>query len=207
MKKGFAVKEMLLLVLILAAFAAFAFPRYFWESEKKRAADMDALLADVQLAQEAFARMNGRFTAEWGALAPLLSVPRALGVLYRPVEGTPAEMYFTFMGPHGKPEPEGYIVRLEPAPGPQETAFVAARRVGGRFEYVLRRMLPYGPTRCEAQTPQSERFCKRLEQYLQAESFVPQEPAPGGNAPQESAPNGADNAAAQEESAGDVPAL
>ena len=80
MKKGFAVKEMLLLVLILAAFAAFAFPRYFWESEKKRAADMDALLADVQLAQEAFARMNGRFTAEWGASAPLLSVPRALGV-------------------------------------------------------------------------------------------------------------------------------
>ena len=215
MKKGFAVKEMLLLVLILAAFAAFAFPRYFWESEKKRAADMDALLADVQLAQEAFARMNGRFTAEWGALAPLLSVPRALGVLYRPVEGTPAEMYFTFMGPHGKPEPEGYIVRLEPAPGPQETAFVAARRVGGRFEYVLRRMLPYGPTRCEAQTPQSERFCKRLEQYLQAESFVPQEPAPGentpqesapsgtaaqgGNIPQESAPSGADNTAAQGE--------
>ena len=190
MKKGFAVKEMLLLVLILAAFAAFAFPRYFWESEKKRAADMDALLADVQLAQEAFARMNGRFTAEWGALAPLLSVPRALGVLYRPVEGTPAEMYFTFMGPHGKPEPEGYIVRLEPAPGPQETAFVAARRVGGRFEYVLRRMLPYGPTRCEAQTPQSGRFCKRLEQYLQAESFVPQEPAPGENTPQESAPSG-----------------
>ncbi len=199
MKKGFAVKEMLLLVLILAAFAAFAFPRYFWESEKKRAADMDALLADVQLAQEAFARMNGRFTAEWGALAPLLSVPRALGVLYRPVEGTPAEMYFTFMGPHGKPEPEGYIVRLEPAPGPQETAFVAARRVGGRFEYVLRRMLPYGPTRCEAQTPQSERFCKRLEQYLQAESFVPQEPAPGENTPQESAPSGVDNTAAQGE--------
>lgn len=215
MKKGFAVKEMLLLVLILAAFAAFAFPRFFWESEKKRAADMDALLADVQLAQEAFARMNGRFTAEWGALAPLLSVPRALGVLYRPVEGTPAEMYFTFMGPHGKPEPEGYIVRLEPAPGPQETAFVAARRVGGRFEYVLHRMLPYGPTRCEAQTPQSERFCKRLEQYLQAESFVPQEPAPGENTPQESAPSGtaaqggnipqesalsgADNAAAQGE--------
>lgn len=101
------------------------------------------------------------------------------------------------MGPHGKPEPEGYIVRLEPAPGPQETAFVAARRVGGRFEYVLRRMLPYGPTRCEAQTPQSERFCKRLEQYLQAESFVPQEPAPGENTPQESAPSGVDNTAAQ----------
>ena len=98
-------------------------------------------------------------------------------------------------------------MRLEPAPGPQETAFVAARRVGGRFEYVLRRMLPYGPTRCEAQTPQGERFCKRLEQYLQAESFVPQEPALGENTPQESALSGADNTAAQEEPAGDVPAL
>lgn len=206
MKKGFAVKEMLLLVLILAAFAAFAFPRYFWESEKKRAADMDALLADVQLAQEAFARMNGRFTAEWGALAPLLSVPQTLGVLYRPVEGTPAEMYFTFMGPHGKPEPEGYIVRLDPSAEPEEPSFVVARRVGGRFEYALRRMLPYGPTQCEAQTPQSERFCKRLEQYLQAESFVPQ-PAQGVNIPQGATPNGADNAAAQEEPAGAVAAL
>lgn len=196
MKKGFAVKEMLLLVLVLAAFAAFAFPRYFWESEKKRAADIDALLADVQLAQEAFARTHGQFTAAWGALAPLLSVPQTLGVLYRPVEGSTAEMYFTFMGPHGKPEPDGYIVRLDPSAEPEEPSFVAARRVGGRFEYTLRRMLPYGPTQCEAQTPPSERFCKRLEQFLQADSFVPQAPVNGGSLPQEETPIGAEQSPA-----------
>lgn len=208
MKKGFAVKEMLLLVLILAVFAAFAFPRYFWESEKKRAADMDALLADVQLAQEAFARTNGHFAAQWGELAPLLSVPQMLGVLYRPVEGTPAEMYFTFTGPRGKPEPGGYIVRLNPSAGPEDSSFVAARRVGGRFGYTLRRALPYGPTRCEAQAPRSARFCARLMPYLQAESFVPQAPANGLVPPQAGPQPGTQQApGAPIRAAGEAPAL
>ncbi len=173
MKKGFAGKDILLLVAVMAAFSAFAFPRYFWEAEKTRAEAVDSILAGVQLAQDAFSRAQGHFSADWADLSDLYSVPHVLGVTSRPVEGTPAELYFAFIGPNGKPESDGYIMRLEPAGGPEEASFVSARRVGGRYDYTLRRELPFGATLCLAQDPRGMRFCERFTRYVKSVSFVP----------------------------------
>lgn len=178
MNKGFAGKDILLLVVVIAAFSAFAFPRYFWESEKARAAAMDSILAGAELAQDAFYRTWGRFSSDWAELAGLYSVPHVLGVTSRPVEGTPAELYFAFIGPNGKPESDGYIMRLEPAGDPEEASFISARRVGGRYDYTLRRELPFGATNCLAQEPRSVRFCERFTRYMEPLSFVPAQNTP-----------------------------
>lgn len=166
MKKGFTIKSLLILVAVITCFAAFAFPRYFWEKEKVRALAVDAILADVEIAQDYFMRLHGRFAADWGDLARYFSVPAILNVTAQKVEGTPAELYLAFIGPNGKPEADGYILRLEQGPSGQEVSLLSARRVGGRYNYQLVRPMLTGQTVCQGQDERGNKFCSLFSPYL-----------------------------------------
>ena len=169
MKKGFTIKSLLILVAVITCFAAFAFPRYFWEKEKARALAVDAVLSDAEIAQDYFMRLHGRFAADWAALARYFSVPSILNVTAQEVGGTPAELYLAFIGPNGKPEADGYILRLEQAPSAEEPARLAARRVGGRYNYQLVRPMFTGQTVCQGQDERGNKFCSLFAPYLQRE--------------------------------------
>lgn len=183
MKKGFTIKALLILVVVIACFAAVAFPRYFWEKEKARALATDAILADAEIAQDSFMRINGQFAADWTELSRYFSVPAILNVTARAVEGTPTELYLAFMGPNGKPETDGYILRLEYGVSEQEPAVLSARRIGGRFNYRLLRPVLSGQTVCQGQDEKGKKFCAMLAPYFVREQirFVPaaQSQAPG----------------------------
>lgn len=70
-------------MVVIACFAAVAFPRYFWEKEKARALATDAILADAEIAQDSFMRINGQFAADWTELSRYFSVPAILNVTTR----------------------------------------------------------------------------------------------------------------------------
>lgn len=188
MKKGFTIKAMLILVAVIAGFSAFAFPRYFWEREKSRAEVMDVVLSNAEIAQDYFVRVNGYFALDWAELKKYFVLPRVLNVHVQAVEGAPAELYLAFIGPNNKPEADGYILRLEPAVDAQETPFISARRVGGRYNYQLVRPMFSSHTLCNGQDEKGERFCSLFSSYLTQQnvrfvSFQSRPNVPGAEAP------------------------
>lgn len=175
MKKGFTIKALLVLVVVIACFSSVAFPRYFWEKEKARALAMDAILSDAEIAQDYFMRLNGHFSQDWASLTRYFSVPAVLNVTASAVEGSPAELYLAFIGPNGKPETDGYIVSLQENLSQEEPFLLSARRIGGRFNYQLDRPMLSGQTICRGQDEKGNMFCEHFSPYLVREHirFVP----------------------------------
>lgn len=166
MKKGFTIKALLVLIVVIACFAAVAFPRYFWEKEKARALAMDAVLSDAEIAQDYFMRLNGHFSQDWAGLKRYFTVPAILNVTASEVEGSPAELYLAFIGPNGKPEADGYIISLQENLSQEAPFSLSARRIGGRFDYRLERPMLSGQTVCHGQDKKGKDFCSLLAPYL-----------------------------------------
>lgn len=165
MKKGFSIKDLFILVLVVGAFAFFAFPKYFFEMEKSRAAGAEAVLVSVLLAENEYYLRHKQYSEDWSLINPYLAVPGSLGMTRVSNASSGQTQFYVFVSRRGKPSADGFAFTLRTQEEGQLVTISAERSGGARYEYRLEKELPEGKTLCVPQSGRDDKICTWFTSY------------------------------------------
>ena len=176
-QKGCISKGLSVIIILLAAVAAFLLPRYVGQFEKTRALSMQAMLINVLIAQDAYYAKQGVFTDDWQTLLPNIEKPASLQPQLQAIAGQP-QNYFIGFGQNAAKKQNGYIVSLALQEDKQSGTITATRTPNWFYAYQLRRALPVGKLECSGK---NKSFCNKIihaVEEFELENLVPVEKEP-----------------------------
>lgn len=166
MTRKISVKNLLILTAAVAIFAAFTFPKLFFQFEKSKAAVAEVVLISTLLAENEYYGAHQRFSSNWKDIESNLAVPGSVGVSYRDVEGMPSARFY--MLDRSGATRDGFVMRLHVDENGQQGYITALRGGTSRYKYTLEKQFPLGRTTCTADNARSQSFCQWFNEYTKS---------------------------------------